>query len=61
MKFRFYITDTFNGSVVGTDDKEQAQNYAQVEEYFVVDTETGTWLMIDNNIVDIQRANSSNG
>lgn len=44
MKFRFYITDLFAGAVVGTDDKEEAENISASEDHFVVDSETGEWV-----------------
>ena len=41
--FRYYITDTCNGCIVGTNDGTIAQNFAGCEDYFVVDTLTGRW------------------
>jgi hypothetical protein len=46
-KFRFYITDLGMGSVHGTDDEKIAENYATSEDFFVVDTNDGTWIMAD--------------
>jgi hypothetical protein len=43
-KFRYIITDLYNGCVVGTDDAEVAKSLSNVDEYFVVDTETGSWI-----------------
>lgn len=47
MKFRYYITDTFNGRILGTEDSQLAEEYAKSEDYFVVDTFTGVWLTAD--------------
>jgi hypothetical protein len=44
MKFRFYVADLGQGMIVGTDSPEEANDLAQCEDYFVVDTETGEWL-----------------
>ena len=56
MKFRFYVTDLFQGSVVGTDSEEQAKNLAGCEDYFVVDTEHGVWLTPSGEELEIQEA-----
>ena len=47
MKFRYYITDTFDGAIVGTDDDQKAKDYAASEDFFVVDTSTGMWMQPD--------------
>jgi hypothetical protein len=60
MKFRFYITSTFDGSITGTDSEEIARNYAQSEECFVVDAETGIWLASEDREVPIQQTGSAN-
>lgn len=44
MKFRYYITDSENGIVKGTDYESLAQKFAASYDYFVVDSETGEWL-----------------
>lgn len=46
-KFRFYITDTNDGSIRGTNSETDAVDYSMAEEYFVVDTDTGMWLKPD--------------
>lgn len=43
-KFRYYITDLFNGCIVGTNNTQDALDMSACEDYFVVDTETGMWL-----------------
>lgn len=50
MGFRYYITDTFNGCIKGTDNTKEAENFALCEEYFVVDTESGEWITPDSRI-----------
>jgi hypothetical protein len=47
MKFRYYVTNLFEGRIEGTNDAENAENFAQSEDFFVVDTETGEWLTSD--------------
>lgn len=45
MKFRYYITNMCAGCIQGTNSPEEAQNFANCEDFFVVDTETGEWLL----------------
>ena len=47
MTFKYYITDLFEGAIVGTDSDEDAESMAASEEHFVVDTSTGEWLTSD--------------
>ena len=54
MKFRFYITDTFEGQIVGTDSEATALNFATNEDYFVVDTETGRWLQSGSESAEVE-------
>ena len=44
-KFRYVITDLFNGCVVGTDDEDVAKSLSNFDENFVVDTETSSWII----------------
>ncbi len=44
-KFRYVITDLFNGCVVGTDYEDVAMSLSNIDENFVVDTETGSWII----------------
>lgn len=44
-KFRYYVTDLFEGCVKGTDDRVVAMQFAESDDFFVVDTETGEWMM----------------
>lgn len=53
-KFRFYVTDLYDGDIKGTNDPESAKNFAQCEDFFVVDTETGTWLTAENEEREIK-------
>lgn len=48
-RFRFYITDTMNGVVLGTNDESFAKETAECEDYFVIDTATGTWILSDRS------------
>lgn len=56
MKFRFYITDLTQGSVLGTDSLEDANNYSLSEDHFVVDTGTGEWLPSDGSRLEVEKA-----
>lgn len=48
MKFRYYITDTFSGTIRGTNDSAVARELAECEDYFVVDADSGEWLVPDS-------------
>ena len=52
--YRFYITDTFDGDVKGTDNEEWAKSIALSPDFFVVDTETGEWLSEDGDRREVQ-------
>lgn len=47
MKFRFYITDVCEGVVEGTNEEAVATHFAENEDYFVIEAETGLWLQTD--------------
>ena len=53
MQFRFYITDTMMGEIVGTDDEDLAIEYAESEEAFVLDAQTGEWILSDGSRKEI--------
>ena len=48
-KFRYYVTDTMNGMVFGTDDSMIAGNCQLSQDYFVVDSDKGIWLMVNGD------------
>jgi hypothetical protein len=54
MKFRYYVTDSLDGVVKGTNDSEVARSYADSEDHFVVDSNTGVWLQTNGDIVGIE-------
>ena len=58
MKFRYYIAETMNGEVTGTNDREIAKELAQYEECFVIDAETGEHL-VDMRAIDIKEVEVS--
>ena len=43
-KFRFYITDLYEGVILGTDDEARARMLALSEDFFVVDSEKNLWI-----------------
>lgn len=49
MSFRFYVTDTFDGAIYGTDDEEQASGLAESTDFFVVDAKANEWLLPGGN------------
>ncbi len=54
MSFRFYITDLNEGLIRGTDDEKMAKEFAECEDYFVVDTENNLWLQVGNKSNEIE-------
>lgn len=50
MKFRYYITALYDGSIRGTNDQETASDLAQSEDFFVVDAEAGEWIQPDGRV-----------
>jgi hypothetical protein len=61
MKFRYYITDLFDGEVKGTNSADVAANYAAGEDCFVVDAKTGHWLQVDGESAEVQEASAQQG
>lgn len=49
-KFRYYITNLFEGEVQGTDDTKVAEEASNCDEMFIVDTETGSWIINEEPI-----------
>lgn len=49
MKFRYYIIDTSNAIVFGTDSTQEADEYARNEDYCVIEADTGTLLQEDES------------
>lgn len=54
MKFKYYITNLFEGAVEGTNDDDKASAMAESEDFFVVDAETGEWLTPGNTRVPVE-------
>jgi hypothetical protein len=44
-KYRYIIASTIAGDVTGTNDREKARAATVVEEDFVIDVSTNTWLI----------------
>jgi hypothetical protein len=53
LPFRFIIVDQFDGCVKGTNNEVLALQFAECDEYYVIDSETGKWLVF-NGPTDIQ-------
>ena len=60
-KFAYYVTNTFDGKIEGTDDRAVAQSFAEAEEFFVVEAATGTWLLPDGDTQDVEPIQTSEG
>lgn len=54
MKFKYYIIDLQEGAVTGTASDKVAKEFSQSDDFFVVDSEIGQWLMDDHNKVEIK-------
>lgn len=59
MKFRFYITDVHEGVVEGTNEEAVAVYFAESEDYFVIEAETGLWLQPDGTRDEIAEVASA--
>ena len=57
MKFRYYITDLYDGAIRGTNSYEIAADHSMCEDFFVLDSETGIWLQ-DRIEVEIKEVTS---
>lgn len=53
MRFRYYITNLHVGAIEGSNSLDVAENFANSEDYFVVDSETGQWLQSDGGRVEV--------
>ena len=54
MKFKYYITDTHNGCIKGTNNQDVAKDISYSCDYFVVNSETGEWLTEDGELQQIE-------
>jgi len=57
MKFRYYITNVYEGVIDGTNSPNVAKEFSLDEDYFVVDSEAGEWLRPDgtqNSVKDVE-------
>ena len=50
MKFRYIITDLFDGALKGTNDDQVAKDYSNCEDFFVYDSKEGSWLSFEELI-----------
>lgn len=50
MKYRYYITDTIDGEIRGTDSEKIARGAAKSEDNFVLDSVTGIWIQPDDEL-----------
>ncbi len=55
MKFKYYITDLYSGTIQGTNDESVARELANCEDYFVVNAETGNWLVPINEAKEVEQ------
>lgn len=55
-KFRYYITELFNGVVRGTNDSSVAESYAESDDCFVVDTFTNELITSDGRRLPVEEA-----
>lgn len=52
--FKYYVTDLYSGSIKGTNSDEDAQNIAECEDFFVVDSTTGEMLIPGCQRIDVE-------
>jgi len=53
-KYLYYIVDTTDGTVAGTDDENLAKETAESEDYFVIDPTKGNWFQPDGKVEGIR-------
>ena len=51
-KFKYYIYNSFNDSVEGTNDKELVDQYKQCDEFIVIDIENDT-VLLEEKVITI--------
>lgn len=49
MKKRYVVCDSYDGSLKQTDAIQRALDYSVCEDFMVLDTETGEWLLPDGS------------
>lgn len=57
-KFRYYITDLYDGRICGTNSDNDARGYAESEDYLVVDSADGKWIQPEGVSEDVTQARS---
>lgn len=50
---RYFYVDLLDGAIYKTDCPEKAHDLSLCEDFFVLDTETGTWL-VDGEPVEVK-------
>ena len=50
MKYRYYITDTMDGEIRGTDSETIARGAAKSEDNFVIEADTGLWIQPEDEM-----------
>lgn len=56
-KFKYYITNLFDGNLSGTNDDVKAKELSECDEFFVVNAETGRWLNGGGKESDVEEFN----
>lgn len=51
-RYRYYITNIFDGSIQGSDEETEMMEASRCDEFFILDTATGKWL-VDGELLDI--------
>lgn len=59
MRFKYYITNLHEGVIEGSDSLDIAENFANSEDYSVVDADTGQWLQPEGGRVEVQDCESA--
>lgn len=59
-KFRYYITDTFDGLITGTNDLAVAQQFAASADFFVIDALLGEMLCEDEAVMKVAEVENPN-
>lgn len=54
MPYKFYIVLLDSGSILGTNNREIAETFAESEDYFVLEASTGMWIQPWREYVEIK-------
>lgn len=61
MRYQYIIVDLIDDTVKGTNNAEEAREYAEDENFFVIDVSNGVWLVEGGKVNVIDEAGPYDG